>query len=65
MKIEKHPIIDIVDIRDLKIKSNNTPELFIEDINVCKLSPECIVYQSYNLCGLYFNPPLPHESFVW
>ncbi|MES2733436.1 MAG: hypothetical protein V4714_16945, partial [Bacteroidota bacterium] len=53
LNVEKHRVLKIINVPDLKVKSCGKPSVFIEDADVCKLTKDCIVYQSSSLCGLY------------
>lgn len=53
LHVLEHPVIRLINLKDLKIKTNNKPEIIIEDVNACELKEDCKVYQIDNLCGLY------------
>lgn len=51
----KHSQLPAIDIKYIKKEFNQTPSIYFEDIDICRLNTDCIVYECDNLCGLYLT----------
>lgn len=58
----KHSQLPAIDIKYIKKEFNQTPSIYYEDIDICKLNTDCIVYECDNLCGLYLTAPSNRPS---